>query len=294
MKTDYPSYSVADVSLKSAPNTPFAMTFFEEMKPPSLAKVHRHSFYEVLWVEAGNSRHSIDFTDYELKASSLFFISPGQLHSMEEWKHLKGGTLLFTEDFFLTNMAHKDQLFELSFLDNTYAHPQITLDTEHYLEINQTLQTLRREYEKPDRNYPLLRAMLQVLLLQIQQRVSSEQRYQPKDIVLFKKFKESIEQYFDTDYGVEQHAHNLYISPDKLNTVCKMVTGKKASEVIRQRKLLEAKRLLGFSDNSITEIAEQLHFNDGSYFAKAFKKETGLSPGSFRKLQRDKYRKARE
>jgi len=59
--------------------------------------------------------------------------------------------------------------------------------------------------------------------------------------------------------------------------------GKSAGEVIRDRVILEAKRLLVNLDLTITNIAGKLNFADNSYFTKFFKKYTGQTPEDFRK-----------
>ncbi|MBK7360408.1 MAG: hypothetical protein IPI96_14415 [Saprospiraceae bacterium] len=57
--------------------------------------------YEILWTEKGISKQTIEvIKNMKFYSNSLFFISPNQVHQFEEWKPLKGGTILFTEDFF--------------------------------------------------------------------------------------------------------------------------------------------------------------------------------------------------
>ncbi|RYZ32209.1 MAG: AraC family transcriptional regulator, partial [Sphingobacteriales bacterium] len=68
-----------------------------------------------------------------------------------------------------------------------------------------------------------------------------------------------------------------------LNALCQDLLGKTAGELIRDRILLEAKRLLVNADISISEIAWQLNFADNSYFSKFFKKQAGTTPEAFRK-----------
>jgi AraC family transcriptional activator of pobA len=75
----------------------------------------------------------------------------------------------------------------------------------------------------------------------------------------------------------------LYITPNHLNALCKEYLGMQAGEVIRNRILLEAKRLLVSQDITISEISDELSFNDNSYFTKFFKKLVGMTPEEFRK-----------
>jgi AraC-like DNA-binding protein len=75
----------------------------------------------------------------------------------------------------------------------------------------------------------------------------------------------------------------LYITPNHLNALSKEQLGISAGELIRNRIILEAKRLLAIKDYSIAEIAYELSFADNSYFTKFFKKIEGVTPEEFRK-----------
>ena len=75
----------------------------------------------------------------------------------------------------------------------------------------------------------------------------------------------------------------MYITPNHLNSLCKEFLGHSAGEIIRDRVILEAKRLLVIKDYSVSEIAYDLNFNDNSYFTKFFKKAVGITPEEFRK-----------
>ena len=75
----------------------------------------------------------------------------------------------------------------------------------------------------------------------------------------------------------------LAVTPNYLNSVCKSISGKTAGEIIRNRIVLEAKRLLVNSQFTISQIAFELNFEDNSYFTKFFKSNAGISPLDFRK-----------
>lgn len=81
----------------------------------------------------------------------------------------------------------------------------------------------------------------------------------------------------------KEYAALLYVTPNYLNAFCRHMLGKSAGEIIRNRVLLEAKRLLINADMSIAAIAYQLNFADNSYFTKFFKKYAGVTPEEFRK-----------
>src|SRR5690606_39971631 len=64
--------------------------------------------------------------------------------------------------------------------------------------------------------------------------------------------------------------------------------------IILQRIILEAKRMLLFTDESSKAIAYHLRFEDPSYFSRCFKRKTGYSPLNFRQLVREKYHRRQE
>ncbi len=96
-------------------------------------------------------------------------------------------------------------------------------------------------------------------------------------------FRKLLNQHFFEKRLPKEYAAMLYVTTYYLNSICKDLLGKSAGEVIRDRILLEAKRLLVNGDISISEIAYRLNFKDTSYFTKFFKNYTGKTPKEFRK-----------
>lgn len=291
MKQVFPFYSIGHFINDPANQTEFEIMRFEKMEEPNVQDVHKHSFYEILWTEAGKSKQTIDYREYEVLPNSLFFISPNQVHRFEEWKPLKGGTILFTEDFFLLNHNNKDKLFELSFLDNFYANPCIQLSSKNFREVKQTIDLMAGEQQRKDRSQTITQALLQILLAQVQRCIDkgADRPVSKKYLILFKRFKNLLDRHFTENRTAAFFAEQLHVTTHHLNVITKGVTGKTASEVIRARSILEAKRLLTFTDLSVTEIATHLSYFDSSYFAKVFKAETGKTPAAFKNEMSEKY-----
>jgi AraC family transcriptional regulator, transcriptional activator of pobA len=293
VKELFPFYKIGDFINQPNNPTEFEIFRFDEIEEPNVEDLHKHTFYEVMWVEKGKSRQVIDYVDYEISPGSLFFISPGQLHIFEEWRPVSGGCIVFTEDFFLLNYQDKDKLFELSFLDNFYSHPVLHPTKPKFLEIKRTIDLITEEKKRKNYLPSVAQALLHVLLTQIQRCIDdqSESVVSKKYLVLYKKFKNLIDLNFTENISVSEYASKLAITQHHLNFVAKDVTGKTATEVIRARSILEAKRLLSFSNHSVSEIASQLGYFDSSYFAKLFKAETGNTPLEFKSAISESYRR---
>ncbi len=292
MKNLFPFYTIGH--FVNQPNNPteFEILRFDEMEDPNVDDIHKHTFYEILWTEKGISKQTIDYKEYEVLPNSLFFISPNQVHQFEEWKPLKGGTILFTEDFFLLNHNNKDKLFELSFLDNLYANPCIQLSKKDFSAIKQTIYLIINEQQRKDKIQTITQAYLHILLAQIQRCIDTknEKPVSKKYLILFKQLKNLLDKHFADNQTATFFAEQLHITTHHLNLITRNVAGKTASEVIRARSILEAKRLLTFTDFSVTEIANQLNYFDSSYFSKLFKAETNKTPVAFKSEMSEKYR----
>src|SRR5690606_233557 len=111
----------------------------------------------------------------------------------------------------------------------------------------------------------------------------------PLENNIISNFRNLVEQHFRELHQVQDYSNLLNISPGHLNRSCKDESGLTASEIILQRVILEARRLLLFTEESSKSIAYHLHFEDPSYFSRFFKRHTGYSPVQFRKLMREKY-----
>ncbi|MFA6507097.1 MAG: AraC family transcriptional regulator [Treponemataceae bacterium] len=83
-------------------------------------------------------------------------------------------------------------------------------------------------------------------------------------------------------------AERFGVSPSRLAQIFKAATGKTVKDMLVRRRLMEARRLLDVTDRPITEIALESGFEDLSYFDRAFKAATGLSPRGFRLRNRTK------
>jgi AraC family transcriptional regulator, transcriptional activator of pobA len=292
MKDLFPFYSIGHFINEPTNKTEFEIMRFDEMEEPNVDDIHRHTFYEILWTEKGISNQTIDYKEYEVLPNSLFFISPNQVHQFEEWKPLKGGTILFTEDFFLLNHNNKDKLFELSFLDNFYTNPCIQLSKPNFANIKQTIDLIYNEQKRIDKSLTITQSLLHILLSQVQRCIDTETEkpISKKYLIIFKQFKALLDKHFIENNTTIFFADQLYITPHHLNLIIKNVTGKTATEVIKARSILEAKRLLTFTDNTVTEIATQLNYFDSSYFSKLFKAETNQTPIAFKTKMSEKYR----
>jgi AraC family transcriptional regulator, transcriptional activator of pobA len=170
-------------------------------------------------------------------------------------------------------------------LDNRYAQPSIEVNEAQFAEVLHTIALLTNEKKRADCSNEIVQSLLHILLLQIQRCVDGQttvpvsKRY----VAQFKQFRLLLERDFAQNRTAGDFAQDMFITQHHLNHICKAVTGRTATEVIRGRSILEAQRMLSFTDKPVGEIAAELGYFDSSYFAKMFRAEVGCSALEFRK-----------
>ena len=101
---------------------------------------------------------------------------------------------------------------------------------------------------------------------------------------LFHSFRELLSQSAEIKNNVAYYAGRLNTTPQNLNTACRKAVNQSAAEVLAEHIINEAKRLLIYTDNTVSEISFNLDFNDPSHFVKYFKRHTMQTPKAFRSL----------
>jgi len=253
---------------------------------PNLMSAHRHSFYHLVFFTKGAGQHTIDFNHFTVEPFQIYFMIPGQVHSWNFSGPVDGYVVNFSTLFFESFLLKPAFLDSFSFFNGIAEESVINVSNE----VVDTLISLFENLLKQVRSYAILKEeMLKVILLQIF--ITIEQtEFKTKDNItrqnsntLIREFQKLIEKKFVTARLPGEYAEFLHITPNHLNALSKEHLGKQAGEVIRDRIILEAKRLLVSLDLTVSEIAYQLNFNDNSYFTKFFRKYAGITPEAFRK-----------
>jgi len=210
----------------------------------------------------------------------LFFLAPGQAHQWELSKDTSGYQLMFSLKFLLPG-SQRFPYFNLS------ASPFLPLTNDQYRSLIQELEKMEKEVHHAEDLYiDVLQSRLQVVLLLIKRWYSdnfSVQEFAP-DHRIINSFLTLLETHYATHSEVSFYASEMSVTANYLNQVCRKKSGITAGDYIRERILLEAKRMLTFSTLDIKEIAYTLGFNDTSYFSRFFRKYTNSSPQEFRKM----------
>lgn len=244
---------------------------------------HRHNYYEIFFFVVGGGHHDIDFNRFPIRDRSIHYVSPGQVHKVFRELDSHGYVLLFSREFYHMNLNNKHILFELPFLNNNTEHPILELEEEQFNELFDLTRKMEQEYNRKDEHREeVIRSYLNILLAQSKRHFQTKEGDGSGNDKLFHEFRILLENNYKSWHKVSEYAKALNLTEKSLSEYTKKKIGKTTLEIIHQRILLEAKRLLRYSDHSIKEIAHFLSYDDPSHFSKFFKNKVDLSPQEFR------------
>jgi len=253
-----------------------------------ISKPHSHNFYLCVMFLKGSGIHEIDFDSYTIAPGKVFFLKPGQTHF---WK--------FTSEPEGYIFFHSQEFYELKFLDHGLSSfpfyysnqnpPLLQLPAEKMKSLSVIFEELYTEYREEN----LLReakisGLIHYIYIEFTRAYTADNTIEHVSSSNYSKILEDLEKLINSHFYTEKlpkfYANKLNITTKHLNRVVRDTINKTTSELISERIILEAKRLIVHTNDNLAEIAHTLEFSDYAYFSKYFKVKTGTTPNEFRKL----------
>jgi AraC family transcriptional activator of pobA len=280
-----PIYSLDKFSSSATPNKAFQIEVFDANRHFRVEYPHRHDFYEVLYLSGGSGYHIIDSNKYKIEPPCIFFMTPGQTHKLELSHDIDGYIFLFAPDFYLLNQSNKNKLLSFPFFHSVKRQnpPLYLANADDHIFLKNLFE--RGCVEVKTNSEEIIRSLLDLILLTCNRLYPNEHEVLPnnKGHILVKKFLQLIEENYQKNLKVNDYADKLAITANHLTQIVKQITGKTTIEILQEKNILEIKRLLFYTNMTVSEIASKMNFADQSYFTKYFKKCTGQTPQEFRK-----------
>jgi AraC family transcriptional activator of pobA len=239
---------------------------------------HRHAYHELIWVREGSGRHLIDGEPVEFGPQTLTLIAKGQVHQFQRAAGVSGVVTRFGDEWLAGSRR---------WLFSGGSCTALSVPDDDATRFDALLDLLRVEVERPPGPESTeLRSHLLSSALLWAQRWREEQLEEGgasrTDVQLNQRFMELLERDFALSHEAGHYAAELGATTGTLSRLLTKLTGRTTKQLILDRVILEAVRLLRFSDLSIKEIAARLGFNDQFAFSKAFKRQRGEAPLEFR------------
>lgn len=242
--------------------------------------------YLVLLVHEGVGSWQADFAAYPFKAPAILFATPLQAVQVKAAGVLSWSLIKFHSDFYCIEAHHEEVACNGLLFNNIYKDPSVSLTSSSHIAFKQIFEQMEEEFTGGHPSAIVLRAYLQLVLAK-----SSTYKVREEAVIAsagrkdarMEAFRQLLDEHFLTLHKPAEYAGLLAMTPNALSKKAIGYFGKTPSQLIQERIILEAKKLLHLTQLSIKEIAFRLKFEDEYYFSRYFKKAVSESPQAFRK-----------
>lgn len=228
----------------------------------------------------------VDFQEFRMETDALLFINPKVI--IKPCETINGQLIYFNRDFYCIEIHDQEVACDGILYNNVFEIPFIALNELQSQEIQTIIMEIQAEMKNEDPSTEeMLRILLKLIILK-STRIWKQQHQladvsQQTDVQFLRRFSKLVEQHYKTHHTVADYAELLFVTPKNLSKKIGLISKSTPNDIIKDRIILESKRLLAHTRMTVKEIAYSLNYEDDAYFIRFFTKHTGLSPVSFRK-----------
>lgn len=270
----------ADIPLHQLPDLQF-LASEQGLAFGDPAASHRIDFYALIWFTENGGEHFIDFESFPVQKDTVFLLAPNQVHAMPGAALPQARVMVFSPRFFQRIEEPSLRRLFLPFRKEGIVIPD---------SLRQPLRTLfdlvlleSGQYGDSTLLLHYIHAFLQHLerLYDARNLTGEDQR--------IGQLLQLLQDHYKEEKNTAFYARQIGLSPKRLNEILKDKMDTTVSGLLYHLLLIEAKRELYHDRRSVKEVAYELGFSDPSYFARFFKKRTGLGPEAFRTRARSTF-----
>jgi AraC family transcriptional activator of pobA len=250
---------------------------------------HRHDYHELVWVREGEGEHRLDGATVPVAPRTLTVIGRGQVHVFASGRALRGAVVRCGDELVYGGAERRAAP---GWLLAGRGGRTVPVPAGDVAALEGVIAALAAEASLPPdaRAAELEHHLVAVLLLWIERwydasRIDAREPGDA-DVQLQRRFARLLESDFARHHDAAHYADALAVPPAALSRALSEVTGRSTKELITDRVMLEAARLLRFTDLAVGEVAHRAGFSDPLYFSRAFKRHTGEAPSDFRDAAR--------
>lgn len=263
----------------------FGYIGIEKTNNEDFKQMRFQDFVKVVLLKSG-STIKVDFKEYPIEKDALFFINAGQWYRFE---HIQDGKMLYyNRDFYCIEIHDKEVACDGILFHNVYEIPVVYLTDGESEAMHVIFEEIKNEVNHEDSSTEeMLRILLKQIIIKstriwkLAHHVADESAKQ--ELEFSRKFSQLVEWHYTSKHSVADYADMLSITPKALNKRIAKYSKITPNDIIKNRIMLEAKRLLVHTGLSVKEIGYKLGYDDPAYFIRLFLKQTDTSPQNFRK-----------
>ncbi|BDD03408.1 helix-turn-helix domain-containing protein [Aureibacter tunicatorum] len=248
---------------------------------------HKHNFHLLLLTES-EGNHYVDFVNHHFSGYTLHYLAPGRAHRwIFKSEKPKGRVIFFYEDLFGSCGNVPSVIERLSFLNVPSPYPIHNLTEEDWNDAQWCVGKIESQNGSMEFGADIFVKNTMEMLLVIFERLSLKKGVSSVDPRSrswkeLRRFQLLLERNFETRHQVNWYADQMNVSTSRLKQLCKVCMSDPPGRMIKQRRLLEVKRLLKMTSMSFSQIAAELNFTDLAHLSHFFLKSEGVTMREFR------------
>jgi AraC-like DNA-binding protein len=253
--------------------------------PENVSRPHRDDHFLFFFQECGENQLTVDSQTVNALGRKVFCILPGQVHHVVKFDPVDAWFVAVAIELVPEHVR--------VLLQQAAPLQAADVDERWAVRLNTAVSLLQLHLEEPSftqDSFHLIKAATDSVLSMFAA-IYREQSGQAtskgrRASELTQKFRTLLQHHCKTIKRPAAYAAMLNVSPVYLNEVVNDTTGMSVSKCIHQEILLEAKRILFYTTNTVREISLELGYEDHTYFTRLFTKLEGVSPSKYR-LERE-------
>jgi AraC family transcriptional activator of pobA len=238
---------------------------------------HRHDYHELFWIRDGSGEHLIDGEPLAVVPGTVTVVARGQVHQLRHAEGLRGAVLRIT-----------DAAVATGWLLGGRGGRTIVVPPGERDRFEAVLRALHAETRRPPDPFAaaLIGHLTATVLLWLDRWHAASRTERPEadgaDVELHRRFADLLERDFAAHHDVAHYAEALAVPAAALSRALVALTGRATKELILERVMVEAMRLLRFTELGVGEVAHRVGYDDPLYFSRAFKRHAGRAPQAYR------------
>lgn len=272
MEIQYPTYRYTEDDAKNQ------LARFVRLDNPDsypFDNFHAHEYNEILVFITGGGNHNINFKNQKVENGSIHLLAARDLHWLERSMNSTGFTIVYKDQFLQKlQIVNPDIDFH-----SVFAHSRIiNLNDEQSQNFSFIFRELLNNQKETAYLLQIIGAFITRIATLNHTANATDKIYDP----IINEVINLIENHYKTAKTASEYAEMLNISTRTLHNRIKKASGMTLAEILQERILKEAKKLLVISKMNVNEIALELGFNEASHFTHWFKKQTGFLPSEYK------------
>ena len=242
--------------------------------------------YTFIWNQGATKQWEIDLIPIQIPSQSIFSLSPGQTISISKSEE-DCVVIQFNREFYCVQDHDQEVSCNGILFNGALSTPMLKLNDDEERSFKVLLEVIKEEFKNQDEvQLEMLKTVLKRFIIKctrLAKRQFAEIYTDIHELDTVRLFSALVEKHFRTLHKVSDYAELMNKSPKTISNVFNALGGKTPLQIIHDRIILEAKKLLIYTDKSSKEISFELKFSDPVQFSRLFKSVTGSTPGDLKK-----------